>query len=144
MNLIKRLVAEFLLLLWSWHLESYVLTEFIKVSECRISASFVDLTSKNSYLTWRNLLKRLVAEFLQPPSILCLKRTLVYGVAYSCAGKCKVFSSELMLLSLRIIYLKGSCFWRCKNIEVYTTNFKFGKTHFSLERVSNNNPLYLC
>ena len=40
-----------------------------------------------------------------------------------------------MLLSLKIINLKGSCFWLRENIEFYNENSNFGKTHFSLERV---------
>ena len=60
---------------------------------------------------------------------------MVFGEAHSCAGKFKVFSSELMLLSLKIINLKGSCFWLGENIEFYNENSNFGKTHFSLERV---------
>ena len=62
-------------------------------------------------------------------------KTVVFGEAHSCAGKRKVFSSELMLLSLKIINLKGSCFWLGENIEFYNENSNFGKTHFSLERV---------
>ena len=58
-----------------------------------------------------------------------------FGEAHSCAGKRKVFSSELMLQSLKIINLKGSCFWLRENIEFYNENSNFGKTHFSLERV---------
>ena len=75
---------------------------------CRISAAFINLVIK----------------------------TVVFGEAHSCAGKRKVFSSELMLLSLKIINLKGSCFWLGENIELYNENSNFGKTHFSLERVS--------
>ena len=63
---------------------------------------------------------------------------MVFGEAHSCAGKRKVFSSELMLLSLKIINLKGSCFWLRENIEFYNENSNFGKTHFSLERVKRS------
>ena len=84
-----------------------------------------------------DVLKRLVAEFLQPSSILLLKQTVIFGEAHSCAGKRKVFSSELMLLLLKIINLKGSCFWLRENIEFYNENSNFGKTHFSLERVED-------
>ena len=69
---------------------------------------------------------------------------MVFGEAHSCAGKRKVFSSELMLLSLKIINLKGSCFWLRENIEFYNENSNFGKTHFSLERVYLLMPPFLC
>ena len=42
-----------------------------------------------------------------------------------------------MLLSLKIINLKGSCFWLRENIEFYSENSNFGKTHFSLECVED-------
>jgi len=72
---------------------------------------------------------------LQPSSIFCLNQTVVFGVAYSCTGKRKVFSFELILLLLRIINLKGSCFWLRGNIEFYTENSNFGKPHFSLKHI---------
>ena len=52
---------------------------------------------------------------------------MVFGEAHSCAGKFKVFSSEVMLLSLKIINLKGSCFWLGENIEFYNENSNFKK-----------------
>ena len=64
---------------------------------------------------------------------------MVFGETYSCAGKHQVFSSELISLSLRIINLKARCFWLRENIEFYIENSNFGKTHFSLERVFDEN-----
>ena len=68
---------------------------------------------------------------------------VLFGEAHSRAGKFKVFSSELMLLSLKIINLKGSCFWLGENIEFYNENSNFGKTRFSLERVLNDQSLLM-